>query len=145
MNTYISIYFVNHIFMSFLFFLSSSIFTLKTEIGSGHFPPGLMASIVVEGGKERTLVVSGSLMLQKFDTVKVIIQDETLGSGSNYDIRRGSTLSAVAIGKYLLFLFLVIPEQVFADVLQNCSKTQRKTVVPGSLIQGFSCEVLWNF
>lgn len=137
--------FVNHICISFLILHSFSKFTLKTEIGSGHFPPGSMASIDVEGGKEQTLVVSGSLMLQKFDTIKMIIQDETLGSGSNYDIRQGSTLSAVAIGKYLLFLFLVIPKQVFADVLQNCSKTQRKTVRPGSLIQGFSCEVLWNF
>ena len=123
MNIYISIYFVNHIFISFLFFLSSSIFTLKTEIGSGHFPPGLMASIDAEGGKEQTLVVSGSLMLQKFDTVKVIIQDETLGSGSNYDIRRGSTLSAVAIGKYLLFLFLVIQLcRCSAKLFQNSEK-----------------------
>ena len=81
-----------------------------------------MASIDVEGGKEQTLVVSGSLMLQKFDTIK-IIQDETLGSRSNYDIRRGSTLSAVAIGKYLLFLFLVIQLcRCSAKLFQNSEK-----------------------
>ena len=95
--------FVNHICISFVIFHSFSKFTLKTEIGSGHFPPGSMASIDVEREKEQTLVVSGSLMLQKFDTIKMIIQDETLGSGSNYNIRQGSTLSAVVIGKFLLF------------------------------------------
>ena len=95
--------FVNHICISFLILHSFSKFTLKAEIGSGHFPPGSMASIDVEGGKEQTLVVSGSLMLQKFDTIKMIIQEETLGSGSNYDIRQGSTLSAVVIGKFLLY------------------------------------------
>ena len=144
---------VNHICISFVIFHSFSKFTLKTEIGSGHFPPGSMASIDVEGGKEQTLVVSGSLMLQKFDTIKMIIQDETLGSGSNYDIRQGSTLSAVVIGKFLLFpltsfvlvfqfigVFLVIQKQLFPDVLQNrCSqkfcKIQRKTPVSESLFK----------
>ena len=102
MDLYIYI-FEYHIYVPFAFFQSFSKLTLKTEIGSGYFPPGLIASIDVEGGKEQTLVVSGSLMLEKFDAVKMIIQDETLGPGSNYDIRQGSTLSAIAIGKFLLF------------------------------------------
>ena len=42
-------------------------------------------------------------MLQKFDTIKIKIEDET-HAGSSYNVRQGSTLSVVVIGKKI-FIF----------------------------------------